>query len=345
MTATTTGGWSWTPPDTARGARMPCNARPIAPSPTRCATGARSSSSPCGRSSARSCTRTCSERTDIETYSEGDEPDRRLVVAPLAPCRRPLSVSRETLELARVRADLTERPGRAAGAPARGARRRARPADHRLRPGEAARIHLADSLGGARPARGGGRRPDRRHRRRRRLSRPRARRRVALRGRGPGGVDAPQVRGDRTPGGRRGRAERRPPSPSGPRTGRAAPGAGRYDVVTARALAPLAVLAEYAAPLLAEGGALVAWKGRRDEAEEQAGAAAAQQLGMAADRVLHVGPVRGRARPPPARAAQDRPDARALPAPARPGPQAAPGLTLQPRFEATGEGLDCSGPN
>ena len=30
-----------------------------------------------------------SERTDIETYSEGDEPDRRLVVAPLRPSSGP----------------------------------------------------------------------------------------------------------------------------------------------------------------------------------------------------------------------------------------------------------------
>ena len=40
-------------------------------------------------------------------------------------------------------------------------------------------------------------------------------------------------------------------------------GGGReaYDVVTARAVAPLAVLVEYAAPLLRAGGVLVAWKG------------------------------------------------------------------------------------
>ena len=38
-------------------------------------------------------------------------------------------------------------------------------------------------------------------------------------------------------------------------------GAGAYDVVTARAVAPLAVLVEYAAPLLREPGTLVAWKG------------------------------------------------------------------------------------
>jgi 16S rRNA (guanine527-N7)-methyltransferase len=52
------------------------------------------------------------------------------------------------------------------------------------------------------------------------------------------------------------------------------------DLVTARAVAPLAVLVEYAAPLLEIGGALVAWKGRRDPAEEADGAAAAEVLAM-----------------------------------------------------------------
>jgi 16S rRNA (guanine527-N7)-methyltransferase len=65
-------------------------------------------------------------------------------------------------------------------------------------------------------------------------------------------------------------------------------GRGAYGAVTARAVAPLAVLAEYAAPLLAPGGVLVAWKGRRDEAEEAAGARAAAQLGMEVAEVLHV---------------------------------------------------------
>jgi 16S rRNA (guanine527-N7)-methyltransferase len=46
-------------------------------------------------------------------------------------------------------------------------------------------------------------------------------------------------------------------------------GLGTRDLVTARALAPLAVLAEYAAPLLREGGLLVAWKGRRDPEAER----------------------------------------------------------------------------
>jgi 16S rRNA (guanine527-N7)-methyltransferase len=59
-----------------------------------------------------------------------------------------------------------------------------------------------------------------------------------------------------------------------------AEGAGRYTVACARALAPLATLAEYASPLLREGGVLVAWKGARDAAEEAQGAAAADALGM-----------------------------------------------------------------
>lgn len=70
-------------------------------------------------------------------------------------------------------------------------------------------------------------------------------------------------------------------------------GAGAYDAVTARALAPLPVLAEYAAPLLHRGGALVAWKGARDSREEAAGASAAEQLGMRAERIVRVEPFPG----------------------------------------------------
>jgi len=57
-------------------------------------------------------------------------------------------------------------------------------------------------------------------------------------------------------------------------------GLDRCDVVVARALAPLPVVAEYAAPLLRAGGSLVAWRGRRDDADEVAGARAAFQLGL-----------------------------------------------------------------
>jgi 16S rRNA (guanine527-N7)-methyltransferase len=52
------------------------------------------------------------------------------------------------------------------------------------------------------------------------------------------------------------------------------------DVVTVRAVAPLNVLVEYAAPLLRVGGTLVAWKGRPDAAEVADGAAAARAVGL-----------------------------------------------------------------
>jgi 16S rRNA (guanine527-N7)-methyltransferase len=72
-------------------------------------------------------------------------------------------------------------------------------------------------------------------------------------------------------------------------------GGGReaYDAVTARALAPLAVLVEYAAPLLRVGGVLVAWKGARDAEEETGGARAAERLRMAVRGVERVVPFEG----------------------------------------------------
>jgi 16S rRNA (guanine527-N7)-methyltransferase len=72
----------------------------------------------------------------------------------------------------------------------------------------------------------------------------------------------------------------------------AALGGGReaYDAVTVRAVGPLALLVEYAAPLLRMGGVLVAWKGARDGDEEAAGASAARKLGMAAKEVVPVHP-------------------------------------------------------
>ena len=70
-------------------------------------------------------------------------------------------------------------------------------------------------------------------------------------------------------------------------------GDAAFDVVTARALGSLPVLCEYAAPLLREGGVLVAWKGAVDEAEEADGLAAAEILGLARDRVLAVEPYAG----------------------------------------------------
>jgi 16S rRNA (guanine527-N7)-methyltransferase len=70
-------------------------------------------------------------------------------------------------------------------------------------------------------------------------------------------------------------------------------GRGRVDVVTARALAPLDVVAEYAAPLLRLGGSLVAWRGRRDADVERAASRAAAALGLEVETPLHVVPFRG----------------------------------------------------
>lgn len=70
-------------------------------------------------------------------------------------------------------------------------------------------------------------------------------------------------------------------------------GSGRCDVITARALAPLPVLAEYAAPLLRAGGVLVAWKGAVDPAEAADGEAAAGVLGLALEPVRAVTPYAG----------------------------------------------------
>jgi 16S rRNA (guanine527-N7)-methyltransferase len=63
-----------------------------------------------------------------------------------------------------------------------------------------------------------------------------------------------------------------------------------HDLVTVRAVAALPVLCEYAAPLLAEGGALVAWKGAVDPSEAAAGEAAAAQLGLEPVEVRTVEP-------------------------------------------------------
>jgi 16S rRNA (guanine527-N7)-methyltransferase len=70
-------------------------------------------------------------------------------------------------------------------------------------------------------------------------------------------------------------------------------GLGWADLVTARALAPLDVVAEYAAPLLRIGGTLLAWRGRRDAAAERAGSVAAEQLGLDVGDILPVEPYRG----------------------------------------------------
>ena len=70
-------------------------------------------------------------------------------------------------------------------------------------------------------------------------------------------------------------------------------GAGGYDAVTARAVAALPVLVEYAAPLLRARGVLVAWKGARVREEEDAGARAAAALGLEPVEVRRVMPFEG----------------------------------------------------
>jgi 16S rRNA (guanine527-N7)-methyltransferase len=72
-----------------------------------------------------------------------------------------------------------------------------------------------------------------------------------------------------------------------------ADGLTRVDLVTARALAPLDVVVEYAAPLLRIGGSLVAWRGRRDADAEAAAARAAGQLGLQPGDVRLVRPYPG----------------------------------------------------
>lgn len=70
-------------------------------------------------------------------------------------------------------------------------------------------------------------------------------------------------------------------------------GLGAFDLVTARALAPLDVVVEYAAPLMTVGGTLVAWRGRRDPEAEDAASRAAAKLGLEPLEVRAVQPYRG----------------------------------------------------
>ena len=69
-----------------------------------------------------------------------------------------------------------------------------------------------------------------------------------------------------------------------------ADGRDAHDLVTARAVASLPVLVEYAAPLLTRGGSLVAWKATVDEPEATAGDTAAGALGLEPVEVLPVAP-------------------------------------------------------
>jgi 16S rRNA (guanine527-N7)-methyltransferase len=67
----------------------------------------------------------------------------------------------------------------------------------------------------------------------------------------------------------------------------------RYPLVTARALGSLPVVMELAAPLLAPGGALVAWRGRRDTDDVDAARVAADELGLSATPDIDVTPFPG----------------------------------------------------
>ncbi len=73
----------------------------------------------------------------------------------------------------------------------------------------------------------------------------------------------------------------------------AAAGREAYDLVTARAVARLSTLAELASPLLAADGALLAWKGRRDDEEEAEMLRASDQLAMRPAEIRWVGPYAG----------------------------------------------------
>ena len=69
----------------------------------------------------------------------------------------------------------------------------------------------------------------------------------------------------------------------------AAEGREAYEAVTARAVGRLSTLAELASPLLKLNGTLIAWKGKRDQDEEEQLANAAESLAVAPELVLDVG--------------------------------------------------------
>lgn len=66
-----------------------------------------------------------------------------------------------------------------------------------------------------------------------------------------------------------------------------------FDVVTARALAPLSVLIEYAGPLLSIGGSLVAWKGTPESSELADAEAAESELGFEHGALIKTQPFKG----------------------------------------------------
>jgi 16S rRNA (guanine527-N7)-methyltransferase len=72
-----------------------------------------------------------------------------------------------------------------------------------------------------------------------------------------------------------------------------ADGRESYDIVTARAVGRLSTLAELASPLLKPNGVLIAWKGKRDGAEEIQLVNASVELAMVQELVLDVGDYAG----------------------------------------------------
>ena len=71
---------------------------------------------------------------------------------------------------------------------------------------------------------------------------------------------------------------------------------GEWDIAVARAVGGLPTVLELAAPLLAEGGSALLWRGRRDENDEVAGRDAAATLGLTPRSItplrLHDGSIR-----------------------------------------------------
>ena len=62
-----------------------------------------------------------------------------------------------------------------------------------------------------------------------------------------------------------------------------------YEAVTARAVGRLSTLSELASPLLKPNGVLIAWKGKRDEDEEEQMNRASEPLAMRPEQILDVG--------------------------------------------------------
>jgi 16S rRNA (guanine527-N7)-methyltransferase len=67
-------------------------------------------------------------------------------------------------------------------------------------------------------------------------------------------------------------------------------GLGRFDLATARAVAALDAVIEYAAPLLRVGGWLLVWRGRRSDSAERYAKRAAAALGMEHRAVVRTNP-------------------------------------------------------